>query len=86
MRTYILPFAFVDSMSAVAAMAHDAPVTDGTIKTINPGTETIVLSDNQVYQLPPGFNLNGLKVGETVQVTFESGGRYKEVSALTRIS
>ncbi len=82
MRSKILPFVLVASMSFGAAAFAAATDTKGTIKTIDEKAMTVTLDDGMSYHLPAGFKLADLKVGEKVVVSWEAKGDLKEVSGV----
>ena len=67
---------------ATGALASEA---SGTIETIDQAHDSITLSDGKVYRLPENIEVEDLKQGEKVSVTYDaddSGGR--DISKIRR--
>lgn len=82
MRSKILPFVLVASMSFGAVAFAAATDTKGVVKAIDEKTLTLTLEDGSVYKLPAGFKIADLKVGEKVVVSWEAKGADKDASAV----
>lgn len=77
MRALLAPVAVAAALSVSSAAFAAGPSMDstGSIKSISMKAHSLTLKDGTVYHLPAGFKDPGLKVGETVKVswTMEKG-------------
>lgn len=82
MKTKILPLVLIAGVAFGGAAFAAGTDTAGTIKAIDAKAMTVTLADGTTYHLPAGFKLDGFKVGEKVDVTWEAKGDLKNASAM----
>lgn len=80
MRSFILPATIVALLAA--PMAFAATTTNGTVKSVDTKTMTLVLDNGISYRLPQGFK-SGLKAGEKVAVIWDMQGANHEAKSVT---
>ncbi len=81
MRSFILPATIVALLAA--PMAFAATTTNGTVKSVDTKTMTLVLDNGISYRLPQGFKNPGLKAGEKVAVIWDMQGANHEAKSVT---
>jgi len=80
MQKLILP-ALTAALVTVATVASAADMT-GTIKSLDPGKDTMTLDNGKVLSLPSTVKIAGFKVGEKVKVTYSQSHNKMDVSAV----
>ncbi len=82
MRSNILSLAVIASLGLAGAAFAASTDTAGTIKSIDAKAMTVTLADGTTYHLPAGFKLDGFKVGEKVDVTWDAKGSLKDATGM----
>ncbi|MGA0539033.1 DUF1344 domain-containing protein [Neotabrizicola sp. VNH66] len=77
----LLPILLTGTLLGTAALASSYHVT-GKIKEINAGTETLMLADGSVYQIPNTVKTDGFKVGDKVVVEWDMVGTAHQLISL----
>ena len=70
MRALIVP-AVTAAFLATSTLAFAAEMATGTVRSFDLTTHTLTLDNGTVYTLPASFKDPGLKVGETVSISWE---------------
>lgn len=78
MRTIILATAIAAAMAGGTAFAGQAT---GTIRSISKARDTITLADGKTFHLPEAIEVESLKVGEQVRISYAvEKGKARQVS------
>ncbi len=85
MRKLMMPTAAALAVIAAMGVAQAAEHATGSIRSIDATGHAIVLSDGKTYQLPANFQASTLKVGESVNVTWDMANGKPMASAVTRV-
>jgi hypothetical protein len=81
MRSFILPATIVALLAA--PMAFASTTTNGTVKSIDTKTMTLILDNGIAYRLPENFKNPGLKPGEKVAVIWDMSGANHNAKSVT---
>lgn len=84
MRITLVPIALAASLGFTGLALAAGTRTEGKILAIDMATHTITLEDGIVYSLPATFTDPGLKIGETVYVTWELKDNKHEASLVEK--
>ena len=78
MRVLLVP-AMTGALLASSVLAF-ALHANGTIKTYNAQSNTVVLDDGTKYLLPKDYKQSGLKAGEKVQISYTKDGKGRRMA------
>jgi Cu/Ag efflux protein CusF len=89
MRRVLATFAVVTILAGASwALAAEPVITaTGTIKTVDMLNHSVTLTNGSTYRLARGVNLEGMKAGQKVKLTFRRSGPTPELelSAITPV-
>lgn len=82
MRALLVPVAVAASLSLAPVAFAAAKNASGAIKAYDAKSHSLTLSDGTTYMLPAKLKTSGLKVGEKVQISFETKGDAHNATAV----
>ncbi len=71
MREFLIPVALAAALVSGAALAANKTDT-GTIRSMDTARHKVTLSDGKIFTLPSGWSSAGYRVGDRVQVTYDT--------------
>jgi Cu/Ag efflux protein CusF len=84
MRKFVVP-TMIAALLATASLAFAAQQTTGTIKSIDSSTHKLTLSDGMTFTLGSAAPQSGWKVGDKVQVSYDTSGGVNTASMVKKI-